>query len=997
MGSVTWTPEQRDAIYTRGCDILVAAGAGAGKTAVLVERVIQGLLSETDSLDMERLLVVTFTEAAAAEMRQRIRDALENKLGQEPENRRLQQQLERLPLASISTIHAFCSRMLRQYFYHLGLDPGFRIMTEPEANLLRYETIDAVLADYYVQAHSEMLGFFDAYGGNDGDGIVRELILRLYAFQMSLPEPEAWQKAVLEAYSPDSTEKLHHLPLMQEAQLQVMLELGQVLSMLEQALALCYLPSGPESYADRLEREIGAVRDLRQMTGNRQREDIRDWVAPFDRLPAIKKTMGVDDELKSRCQVLRNAAKDKLNKLMTTFFARRDEEIIQELEHQKPILEMIFELVNQFGATYGKTKAKQGILDFADLEQLALKLLTVPRIGGGLGPSSVALDLQEQFDEVLIDEYQDTNGVQDCILAMIAGAHGESPGCTPRFMVGDIKQSIYGFRLTEPRLFLDKYARFSPGRGAEQRRIDLATNFRCRQEIIHGVNYIFRQLMDAGIAGMDYDEEAELKHGAFYPEPGAEMGELAEVAAAGEIPTDTLPLEGTQQQTRLEVYLLESKADAGPAGDQGESYGAEQIDGVPGVPDAEPDELERLEREAWLIACRIRQLVGGSQDGGAEQVSRGSSVVWDKSLKMYRPIEHRDIVVLLRSVKNRANQVMEVFRQAGIPAYADLGTGYFGAIEIKLMISLLQVLDNPQQDIPLAAVLRAPWVALSPEELVSLRLAAPRASFHGAVMAAAEEQNSLGERLRGVLLSLDTWRTAARRLPLGKLICYLYRETGFYDYAGSMPKAEQRQANLRGLHDRAREFDEFAGQGLSRFVGFLERLQADDDLGEVKPLGEGENVVRVMSMHKSKGLEFPVVFLADLGKGFNLRDQEQDILLHKELGPGLKIIDPEQRIKCGSLSHHVVKGRMHRDALAEEMRILYVAMTRAREMLILVGSQGPLDGICARWANAARVDGWPLPDDLLVSAKNCLDWLGPALARHRDGSLVLAVGGMEPD
>ncbi|NMB12791.1 MAG: UvrD-helicase domain-containing protein [Firmicutes bacterium] len=989
----TWTLEQREAIYTRGCDILVAAGAGAGKTAVLVERVIQGLLSDDVGLDIERLLVVTFTEAAAAEMRQRIREALENKLQREPTDLRLQRQLARLPLASISTIHAFCSRLLRQYFYHLGIDPGFRIMAEAEAGLLRYEIVDQVLAGQYLKGDHQVLDFLDAYGGKAGDEAVKELILRLYEFQMSLPQPQEWQKAVLAAFEPESIQAWRASPLMQEAQRQVALELKRVIALLEQALDICYLPYGPARYRERLVSEKVAVTELWQMVLERQWNEAKNWSDPFESLPRISKNMSVDEQLKKRCQRLRDTAKQRLRRLETAFLSRTEAELMAEMRQLAPITKLIFQLVNQFAEAYGQAKQSQGTLDFADLERLALRLLTVPGEEGGLAPSAVALELQDRFDEVLIDEYQDTNGVQDCILAMVAGARKEGNSLTPRFMVGDIKQSIYGFRLTDPGLFLAKYRKFSSRPGASQRRIDLATNFRCRQEIIHGVNFMFRQLMTMDIAGIAYDKQAELKYGAGYPEL---TPETVEVAAAAEIPEGT----DNEEPRRLEFYLLESES-RGPSDDRAsdtlDDTGSEEDEDSVSSVGNDQGELEQLEREAWLIARRINELVDGTGAGGEQQetADKRPTIIWDKSLKTYRPIKYRDIVVLMRSVKNRANQVLEVFRQAKIPVYADLGSGYFAATEVKLMISLLQVLDNPHQDIPLVAVLRAPWLGLTDEELVLVRLAEPGAGFYEAVRVASRRSDELGQKLRRGLEYLDRWRTAARRLPLSHLIWNLYQETGFYDYAGSMPKGEQRQANLRGLHDRAREFDEFAGQGLSRFVRFLERLQEDADLGEVRPIGEGEDVVRVMSMHKSKGLEFPVVFLADLGKGFNQEDLKRDVLMHKDLGLGLNVIDGERRFRYSSWSHQVMRGRLLQDSLAEEMRILYVAMTRAREWLILVGSRRDLAGACTRWLSGGLTEGWSLSSELLISANNYLDWVGPALSRHRDGETLKVAGGME--
>ena len=987
-----WTPEQRDAIYSRGCDILVAAGAGAGKTAVLVERVIQGLLQE-DGLDIERLLVVTFTEAAAAEMRERIRGALEERLRQEPANSRLQQQLARLPLASISTIHSFCSRLLRRYFYFLGLDPAFRIMTEAEAGLLKSELIDELLAGYYQRGGGAVLDFIDAYGGRNGDGEVRKLILRLYDFEMSLADPAGWRREALAAFLLGSPAAVRRSPLFQEAERQLLLIVNQAEHLLTAALEICRLPNGPAPYGERLQEERQALGRLAELLRGQRWDELREWPDPFGRLPSISKKQGVDEGLKEQCQKLRNDAKDRIKKLTGSLLSRTEEQVAEELERLAPTVQLIFRLVDEFAAAYGKAKHSQGMVDFADLERLALRLLTDSTEAGELRPSPVALELQDRFDEVLIDEYQDTNGVQDCILAMVTGAWEQEPGIVPRFMVGDIKQSIYGFRLTDPGLFLSKYHRFSSSPEGSQRRIDLAANFRCRREIIHGVNFIFRQLMTRSIAGIAYDEKAELRYSAQYPELAADP----EAAAAAEIPAGTAGPPGC-----IEIYILDSLAgkkegeEVLEGGGDGPGAGEEQLDeGIGRFTAEDPDELEQLEREAWLIARRIRAMRPGdweeakAEPGGQD---RGPVLVWDKTLKTYRPVQYRDIVVLMRSVKSRANQVLEVFRQAGIPAYAELDSGYFAAIEIKLMVALLQVLDNPQQDIPLAAVLRAPWFRITDEELAKIRAGTPKGSFYLAVQDAAQRPDGLGDKLRAALSSMEKWRTEARRLPLSELISLLYRETGFYEYAVSMPKGDQRQANLRGLQDRAREFDGFAGRGLSRFVRFLERLQAEHDLGEVRPIGEGENVVRIMSMHRSKGLEFPIVFLADLGKKFNLQDLRQDVLIHKDLGIGLNVIDPELRYRCDSFSHQVIKGRLRQDILGEEMRILYVAMTRAREQLILVGTGKDLAKAAAAWTAGVPSGEWALPGNLLISAWSCLDWLGPALVRHRDGEALRLAG-----
>ncbi|NLK09061.1 MAG: UvrD-helicase domain-containing protein, partial [Firmicutes bacterium] len=760
LSNVTWTKEQKDAIFTRKCDVLVAASAGTGKTAVLVERIIQGLLDDEHSLDIERLLVVTFTEAAAAEMCQRIRSALEDKLFEEPDHGRVYRQLRRLPQASISTIHAFCSKLLRQYFYYLGLDPNFRIMDGSEANLLRQDIVEEVLAECYTKALPEVLNFLDGFGGRDGDGAVKDLVLKLHAFQQSLPNPRVWQDAVLDSYLPGNLETFRQSPMMEEARQQVKLVLKRTLFVLSQALELSRLPGGPLPYAERLESEIAQVQKFTHafLKEGWKGEEL-EWPPIFKRLPSVRDP-GVSDELRVECQRLRNAAKGFADGLAGDYFLRSEGEILAELCTQQPALKVLFGLVNAFGEQYKSAKDAMGALDFADLEQLALRLLTTEQDDGTLVPSPLALELEDQFDEVLIDEYQDTNGVQDYILAMLSGASREAAGSVPRFMVGDIKQSIYGFRLTEPKLFLEKYDRFSSTVGAAQRRITLGTNFRCRREIIDGINFVFRQLMNTAVAGIQYDSDAELKLGAEYPILPKQSRMPREAGAP--VAAAALEEESHSQafgQTRLEFYVLDSKykhkqQHNQAAGGSERDADANTAEGEISVDaaDTEHDELERLEREASLIAGRIHRFMDRTS----------GHLVWDKSQKTYRPPAYKDIVVLLRSVKNRANQVLEILRQAGIPAYADLDTGYFSAVEIRLMLSLLQVLDNPNQDIPLASVLRAPWFDLSTEELTAIRLASPRGRFSDAVKKTAQRSDSLGKKLADITERLHAWRTQSR-------------------------------------------------------------------------------------------------------------------------------------------------------------------------------------------------------------------------------------------
>ncbi|TLN17021.1 helicase-exonuclease AddAB subunit AddA, partial [bacterium] len=542
--------------------------------------------------------------------------------------------------------------------------------------------------------------------------------------------------------------------------------------------------------------------------------------------------------------------------------------------------------------------------------------------------SPVALELREYFAEVLVDEYQDINAVQETILRLVSRQETDNPNM---FMVGDVKQSIYRFRLAEPALFLQKYRSFPRDAGAQDLGVDLARNFRSRREVVDAVNFVFRQLMTERAGEIAYDEKAELVCGAEYL-PGCEGVPVA----AGPV----------------ELHLIEKQAPGGGtvAADEGETDG----DGPGGCEDygdagdgagpslaEELAELDAARQEARIAARRIRVLVHGTSDLPGSEVC-----VFDKGAGGYRPVQYRDIAVLMRAPGNAANIYLEEFRQAGIPAYANLGSGYFTATEVEVMMSLLKVIDNPRQDIPLAAVLRSPVVGLTAEELAAIRLAALPGDFYEALRRVAGNlpseagsepppefvDEALGRKAGAFLARLDEWRTMARQGSLADLIWRLYNDTGYYAYVGGMPGGAQRQANLRSLYDRARQYEATTFRGLFRFLRFVEKFrESGHDLGAARALGENEDVVRVMSIHKSKGLEFPVVIVAGLGKQFNTSDLREQALLHKELGIGLPVMDPELRLTYPSIAWEAIKRRLYFEMLAEEMRILYVALTRARE------------------------------------------------------------------
>lgn len=928
-----WTEQQRMAIEARGSSILVSAAAGAGKTAVLVERVLRHITDPVCPVDLDRLLVVTFTNAAAAEMRERIGSALSAVLERDPASRPARRQLALLPRASITTIHSFCLEVLRQHFYRLELDPGFRVADATEAALLQAEALDELFERLYQKGDEPFSQLVDHYGGERDDSLLRELVLKLYNFSRSHPRPEAWLEEVAGYFR--GAAAIEQLSWGRELLNDLVVQLTGAKNSLEQAYDLAWLPDGPQTYAPTLEKELDALEKaiaacrLSWESARRAFADIS-----FDRLKAAR---DADPDLRAEVQQLRRAARSCIDRLRTAFFLRSEAEWLADLARVEPLMAALVKLVKEFAVLFQQLKSSCLLVDFSDLEHLCLQVL------------QQTSHYRERFIEVLVDEYQDINPVQESILELVS--RGDN-----RFMVGDVKQSIYRFRLAEPGLFLEKYRRYPAEPGGEGRRIDLSSNFRSRRPLIEGINMLFRRIMTPYCGELEYDDAARLVCGADYPEE------------AGESLSEGIELRiiepGTGQNTP-EIEENDSESDLGPA-----AGGSLEVPAAESSDEEKADDLEELETaqvEARWIIWRLRRLMGSGFK------------VYDRRRREYRPLSFRDIVILLRSTRGWASIFAEELQQAGIPVFADLGSGYFNATEVETILSLLQIIDNPRQDIPLAGVLRAPWVGLNAEELAQVRLRRREGEFYDALLAAADEDTPLARRLCRFKQQLDRWRDLARRGSLADLIWNIYQETGYYDYVGGMPGGSQRQANLRALHDRARQYEATSFRGLFRFLRFLERLQeSGQDLGTARVLGENEDVVRIMSIHKSKGLEFPVVFVAGLGKQFNLSDLNQRLLLHRDLGLGPELVDPDRCLHYPTLAKLAIRSRLIKESLAEELRILYVAMTRAEQKLIMVGSlSSPLKN--GAWEMGAGAVDQPLPDHLLAAARKPLDWIIPAL------------------
>ncbi|WP_246627802.1 helicase-exonuclease AddAB subunit AddA [Paenibacillus oenotherae] len=971
-----WTDDQWNAIVTGGSNILVAAAAGSGKTAVLVERIIRKISGDTD---VDRLLVATFTKAAAAEMKERIRIALEKELERNPESEHLRRQLALMGRASITTLHSFCLDAIRRYYPLIGLDPGFRIANGTETELLRMDVLDDLFEEYYSEAEGEsgFIELIERFGGERGDGPLYSLVLQLYAFAQSHPWPEVWLRETAAAFQVEDAAALGRSEWVESLVGTVALGFQGARNLLEQALELTRLPAGPAHYADTLDDDLALVRLLE---GRIENEPWESWCDAFAGISfgKLKSQRGgdADKALQEQAKELRDMAKSIIADMTDELFTRSADDFAKELRELAPIMSTLAELVIAFGARFEAAKREKGLLDFGDMEHYCLRILRDPASTPEQSiPSAAALEYQRQFDEILLDEYQDTNMVQEAIVALLARS-----GSGNRFMVGDVKQSIYRFRLAEPNLFLRKYKAYRnvsdvEGRDSDEKeakdegesgiRIDLARNFRSRTEVVDGVNHVFRAIMREKAAEMDYDKRAELVCGASYP-PADEGG-----AAARYSIEFALIDKGTGRDD-------EEASSSEEDGSDGEALGTESAGARAEIAGAD---LQTVQLEARYIASQIRRMKGLDE---AEGDSSGQFEVYDGKRGRGRPLAWRDIVILLRADKQWAPVIIEELQAQGIPAYAELSSGYFEATEVETVLSLLRVIDNPYQDIPLAGALRSPIFGVTAEELAWIRIRGGRTAYYDAVLSAGEDSalpEETREKLAHFLLLLEQWREQARRGSLADLLWDMYRETGYYDMVGGMPGGMQRQANLRALHDRTRQYEATSFRGLFRFLRFIDRMrESGGDLGTARALGEQEDVVRIMSIHKSKGLEFPVVFVAGLGKAFNRQDLNGSFLMHKQLGFGPRFLDKELRVSYPTLPYLAVRHKMRMETLAEEMRILYVALTRPKEKMFLVGTVGDAKKQLQRWSEAFDRNG-EIPDFRLAQAKRFLDWIGPLAMR----------------
>ena len=940
--SVRWTEEQKKVIDVRNKNVLVSAAAGSGKTAVLVERILSLVCGEGEDekpLDVDRLLVVTFTKAAAAEMRERVGLALEKRLEADPENEHLQKQQTLIHSAQITTIDSFCQYVIRNYFHQIDLDPAFRIGDEGELKLLKGDVVQELLEEHYgaedPEERARFTEFVEVYATGKSDVAIENLILQLYEFAVSYPYPKRWLAECMEPYRAQTEEDLERSPWMQFLINYVNRTFADLEQEIRRMLDICHLPGGPYMYEDAVQADLLQVQELLSCRGY---ENIRERLTDlsFARL-STKKDPNVEEERKNQIKAFRESMKKSLKDLKEKFFNLPLTGVLDVIQKAAPTTAVLLSLTAEFADRYQEKKRLKNLADFPDLEHLALEILVEDVETGEdsrmkIVPTDAARELSARYAQIMIDEYQDSNLIQEIILNSVS----RGQGIPNVFMVGDVKQSIYRFRLARPELFMEKYHTYPQSDEAAEIRIDLHKNFRSRREVLEGTNDVFEKLMTEAVGGITYDSAAALYLGAEMPEPESGIN----------VP---------------ELLLLEKNKDS-----------------LPETEDTDQVELTDRELEAHAAADCIRRVMAEGK-------------VWDREAGAFRSVRYGDIVILLRSLTGWGDVYARVLNAAGIPAHTESRTGYFTTIEIQTLLNLLRIVDNPRQDIPLAAVMKSMIGGFTDVELAKIKSAYPDVKFHEACRKYAEKKKKenvkkqdakgkdaectievqIQEKLQTFFHNLRTYREHAEFLPIHELIEELLRITGYGDYLAAEPAGAQREANVRMLIERAIAFEKTSYRGLFHFVRYMEQLQSyKEDFGEAGILGENENAVRIMTIHKSKGLEFPVVIVAGLGKSFNRQDIRSRVVIHPELGVGVDWVDAELRTRTASLPKRVLQKALDLEMLGEELRVLYVAFTRAKEKLILLGSAAKLE----------EKRGKSLSFRTISTAGTYLDWVLPAVA-----------------
>ena len=877
MAEVKWTNEQLQAIQEKDSNILVAAAAGSGKTAVLVERIIHKIIDE--QMDIDKILVVTFTNAAASEMRERILEAIYKKLEENPENVHLQRQIILLNKASICTIHSFCLDVIHNHFYEIDLPSNFKIADTAEIDLLKQEVLDDLFEQKYTENDKDFIELLENYTNYRGDEALQELVLKIYKFIQSSPFPIKWLQEKLELLKiedKDISKTVWGKLIIQTVEDDIQESIMQ-LEAIKSKMAL--YPEMTKFYQKICE-DLIILKDL-QNYNSWDELYIKLLNFNFSKWPVDKK---VTNDLKEDSKEIRDKVKKHIKEKTAKLLSCSQEQAVKDLKIITPILEKLANLVTEFTKNFAEKKKEKNCIDFNDIEHFALKIL----LDENNNPTEVAKKYKEKFEEIAIDEYQDSNLVQEAILTSISKGNNI-------FMVGDVKQSIYKFRQARPELFLQKYDEYKNKEEKTQEdnlKIQLFRNFRSRQNILNITNLVFESIMSKELGDINYNENEYLNYGANYPEP-EEIKNYAGIA---------------------ELDIIDLKED-------------ESITAFEGEEDEE--EQERVEDdvlEAKFVANKIQELLNSDY------------MVFDKK-QGYRKIRPKDIVILLRATSNLSPIYEKELSDLELPVFSDTSGTYLDTVEIQTILSVLKIIDNPLQDIPLVVVLRSSICNFTDNDLITIRLTDRNCNFYEALIKTRLIcDGDLKNKIESFLEKLEKWKSISQYMPLDEFIWQIYLDTGYYQYVGLLPNGAMRQANLKTLFEKAKQYEKASFKGLFNFIQFIDKLKKQNgDLASAKLIGENEDVIRIMSIHKSKGLEFPVVFLCNSHKKFNMQDLNDNILLHQDIGFGPTIMDTTRKIKYSSIAKDAIKLKMKQETLSEEQRILYVALTRAKEKLYITG------------------------------------------------------------
>ena len=921
---VKWTSEQKKVIDLRDRDILVSAAAGSGKTAVLVERIVNRICVDNPPVDIDRMLVVTFTKAAAAEMRERVSRAIDSLKEQKPDDENLQRQSTLVHNALITTIDSFCLFVVQNNFAQLNLDPDFRIGDQAELKLMLKDALAQVFEDNYAREdNEEFINLIDTYSKGRNDSAVRQMVEDIYYKAGSSSWPRKWMNSLLRLYDIKSAKQLEDSEIIKEIVDYSRVLLEEAVQELTMAKDLASATPGLEKYALTLSEDIALFDGMADVTGYVGMQEFLNKIS-FGRIAVIRKFDG-DEKKKERVKSMRDATKKKVDGIKQKYFGMSIELMYEQLERQRPFVKELIRLSLEFYDAMEAVKTRKRVFDFSDIEHFALRILVDEQT---LEPTETAREFSKHFEEIMIDEYQDSNQVQEDILTAISREH---QGVGNMFMVGDVKQSIYRFRMARPELFMEKYNTYTSDDSAQQR-IDLHKNFRSRNEVLDFTNDIFYKIMAADLGNVQYDDDAALYPGASYP----------------------------KETMRPELLLVDYK-------------------------DEDLSEIieDKVQIEALLIANRIRSLME-------------NGMVTDKKTGQLRAVQYRDIVILSRSVATWGNTVAAVLKDCDIPAHVESNTGYFSSYEIQVILSMLRILDNPLQDIPMAAVLASPIVGMDDEELAQIRSAFKGVSFAQAALSAmAGEDGYEDEKLKAFALVFERLRGAVADTPIHELLYRMLDETGFYRYASAMPAGKRRRQNIDMLIEMAAAYEKTSYKGLFHFVRYIDIQQKYEiDYGEADTAGENDDVVRIMTIHKSKGLEFPVVFVSGLGKGFNTQDTKSDLVIHEKLGLGLVEKTKSPRTKRPSLIRNEIESRIKRENLGEELRVLYVALTRAKEKIILTGGLSNAQKSFEKYRGNVNANQ-PISFGQREGAGCYLDWVIPAMLSYPDKYTVSTVDATE--